>query len=132
MISPLRGRGRKLPRCLAALGSNPLLGFSSLLIFAHKKAPLLSEASMYKINGGQGGIISPLRGRGRKLPRCLATLGSNPLLGFSSLLIFAPKKAPQLSEASMYKLMAVREGFEPSIPCGIHTFQACSFGHSDT
>ena|GEM_PF-1895357 len=28
--------------------------------------------------------------------------------------------------------MAVREGFEPSIPFGIHTFQACSFGHSDT
>ena len=28
--------------------------------------------------------------------------------------------------------MAVREGFEPSVPCGTHTFQACSFGHSDT
>ena len=28
--------------------------------------------------------------------------------------------------------MAVREGVEPSIPCDIHTFQACSFGHSDT
>ena len=25
-----------------------------------------------------------------------------------------------------------REGFEPSIPCGIHAFQASSFGHSDT
>ncbi len=28
--------------------------------------------------------------------------------------------------------MAVREGFEPSIPFDIHTFQACSFNHSDT
>ena len=28
--------------------------------------------------------------------------------------------------------MAVREGFEPSIRCRIHTFQACSFDHSDT
>ena len=28
--------------------------------------------------------------------------------------------------------LAVREGFEPSVPCGTHTFQACSFGHSDT
>ena len=29
--------------------------------------------------------------------------------------------------------MAEREGFEPSIPLwGIHTFQACSFDHSDT
>ena len=29
-------------------------------------------------------------------------------------------------------LMAEREGFEPSIRFRIHTFQACSFGHSDT
>lgn len=28
--------------------------------------------------------------------------------------------------------MAVREGFEPSKTCALHTFQACSFGHSDT
>ena len=28
--------------------------------------------------------------------------------------------------------MAEREGFEPSIPCGIHTFQACAFDHSAT
>ncbi|TJZ90816.1 hypothetical protein FA893_10705, partial [Photobacterium damselae subsp. piscicida] len=26
----------------------------------------------------------------------------------------------------------VKEGFEPSIRCRIHTFQACSFSHSDT
>jgi hypothetical protein len=28
--------------------------------------------------------------------------------------------------------VAVREGFEPSKPFGLHTFQACSFGRSDT
>ena len=29
--------------------------------------------------------------------------------------------------------MADREGFEPSVPVGgTHTFQACSFDHSDT
>src|SRR5699024_12318407 len=28
--------------------------------------------------------------------------------------------------------MAVREGFEPPIRCRIHTFQACSFSHTDT
>ncbi len=28
--------------------------------------------------------------------------------------------------------MAVREGFEPSMPFDIHTFQACSFDRSDT
>lgn len=27
---------------------------------------------------------------------------------------------------------AEREGFEPSLPCGKHAFQACSIGHSDT
>jgi hypothetical protein len=26
----------------------------------------------------------------------------------------------------------VREGFEPSKPFDLHTFQACSFDHSDT
>ena len=31
-----------------------------------------------------------------------------------------------------FLLLAVREGFEPSMPFDIHTFQACSFGHSDT
>ncbi|CRH34193.1 hypothetical protein BN1183_BA_00720 [Pantoea ananatis] len=28
--------------------------------------------------------------------------------------------------------VAVRGGFEPPIRCRIHTFQACSFSHSDT
>ena len=37
----------------------------------------------------------------------------------------------KLSAHSRTKL-AVREGFEPSIRCRIHTFQACSFSHSDT
>ncbi len=33
----------------------------------------------------------------------------------------------------MKALSAEREGFEPSIPFwSIHTFQACSFDHSDT
>ena len=31
-----------------------------------------------------------------------------------------------------FLFMAVREGFEPSKPCDLHTFQACSFDHSDT
>jgi hypothetical protein len=29
-------------------------------------------------------------------------------------------------------LLAESEGFEPSIRCRIHTFQACSFSHSDS
>ncbi len=82
------------------------------LIDAKKIAALqlFSEASMYILMAVREGLFHPFRGRGRKLPRCLAALGSNPLLGFSSLLIFAHKKAPLFSEASMYILMTVREG----------------------
>ncbi len=29
-------------------------------------------------------------------------------------------------------LFAERAGFEPAVPCGTQTFQACTFGHSDT
>ena len=28
--------------------------------------------------------------------------------------------------------LAERVGFEPTVPCDTHAFQACSFGHSDT
>ena len=41
------------------------------------------------------------------------------------------KKSPHLHAGSSLNV-AVREGFEPSIRCRIHTFQACSFSHSDT
>ena len=30
-----------------------------------------------------------------------------------------------------FSYLAVREGFEPSMPFDIHAFQACSFDHSD-
>ena len=41
------------------------------------------------------------------------------------------KKSPYFRTSSFSK-MAVRGGFEPPIRCRIHTFQACSFSHSDT
>ena len=41
------------------------------------------------------------------------------------------KKSPHIN-ASFSSKMAVRGGFEPPIRCRIHTFQACSFSHSDT
>ena len=40
------------------------------------------------------------------------------------------KKRPPLGWP--FHLMAEREGFEPSIRCRIHTFQACAFDHSAT
>ena len=53
--------------------------------------------------------------------------------GFSSKSPSSPyiKKAPCF-RMGLFLYMAVREGFEPSMPFDIHTFQACSFGHSDT
>ena len=41
------------------------------------------------------------------------------------------KKIP-FFEGSFLSALAEREGFEPSIPCGIHAFQACQFSHSCT
>jgi site-specific DNA recombinase len=38
----------------------------------------------------------------------------------------------QNTSACTLSPLAERMGFEPTIPCGIHTFQACSFNHSDT
>jgi hypothetical protein len=51
-----------------------------------------------------------------------------PCRGFITFPIYAIKK-PSLCWVSC---LAVREGFEPSIRCRIHTFQACSFNRSDT
>ncbi len=57
---------------------------------------------------------------------------SNPGRGFSSpLVVQHAKKSPYLRTSSSLN-MAVRGGFEPPIRCRIHTFQACSFSHSDT
>ena len=41
------------------------------------------------------------------------------------------QKSPYFRTSS-FSNMAVRGGFEPPIRCRIHTFQACSFSHSDT
>ncbi len=43
---------------------------------------------------------------------------------------FLWKKQKALSYQGQ-SLSAEREGFEPSLPCGKHAFQACSIGHSD-
>src|SRR5699024_6351796 len=47
-----------------------------------------------------------------------------------SFILQYTKKAWHYAKLSSFK-MAVREGFEPSIRCRIHTFQACSFSLSD-
>ncbi len=45
---------------------------------------------------------------------------------------FGNEKRDPVNTGSRYQNLAVKEGFEPSIRCRIHTFQACSFSHSDT
>ena len=63
-------------------------------------------------------------------PRCSA--GTRP--DYTSRMSIHPsnqgKRGPCVP---LFPWMAEREGFEPSIRCSrIHTFQACSFNHSDT
>ncbi len=58
---------------------------------------------------------------------------STPGRGFSSPpgVCNIRKKSPYF-RTGFFLNMAVRGGFEPPIRCRIHTFQACSFSHSDT
>ncbi len=56
--------------------------------------------------------------------------GAPPFLFHMSGKCFPKAKKPTIR--SVFCNLAVREGFEPSIRCRIHTFQACSFSHSDT
>ena len=67
----------------------------------------------------------------RGLSNCLRQL-SNPGRGFSSPLACNMRKKSSHFRTSSFLNMAVRGGFEPPIRCRIHTFQACSFSHSDT
>ncbi len=102
-----------------------------------KKKPAFSCELFFKY-GGEGGIdslCSPLRAdssQARHLSNWLRQL-SNPGRGFSSppQVCNMRKKSPYLRTSS-FSNMAVRGGFEPPIRCRIHTFQACSFSHSDT
>lgn len=46
--------------------------------------------------------------------------------------IFAWRSRPRAGSPRPYLTnLAEREGFEPSVHCCTHAFQACSFGHSD-
>ncbi len=67
--------------------------------------------------------------------------GSHPLLlhfvaereGFASQVSVSLRHEPEGSRPLLLHFVAEREGFEPSIHFWrIHTFQACSFNHSDT
>ena len=88
--------------------------------------------------GGEGGIDS-LRSPCGQPAHCVHGLSNwlSPVVDPRSGLLIPPgvcnirKKSPYFRTSSSLN-MAVRGGFEPPIRCRIHTFQACSFSHSDT
>ncbi len=110
--------------------SNPGRGSSSPRHVQHaKKKPVLAYELFLKY-GGEGGLTRFAHGV-RGLSNGLRPL-SNPGRGSSSPRhVQHAKKSPYLRTSS-FSNMAVRGGFEPPIRCRIHTFQACSFSHSDT
>ncbi len=102
-----------------------------------KKKPVLSYELFFKY-GGEGGIDS-LRSPCGQPAHCVHGLSNwlSPVVDPRSGLLIPPgvcnirKKSPYFRTSSSLN-MAVRGGFEPPIRCRIHTFQACSFSHSDT
>ena len=118
--------------------STPGRGFSSPLVGQYaKKKPVLAYELFLKY-GGEGGIDSLCSPCGQPV-RYALSLSSwlSPVVEPRSGILIPPggatckKKSPHFHASSSLN-MAVRGGFEPPIRCRIHTFQACSFSHSDT
>ncbi len=86
--------------------------------------------------GGEGGLTRFARPAGSPLTAfvvcptgcasCRTPVGASHPPG-----VHYAKKSSHFRTSSSLN-MAVRGGFEPPIRCRIHTFQACSFSHSDT
>ncbi len=103
-----------------------------------KKKPVHSYELFLKY-GGEGGIdslCSPFGQSPRKLVVCPTGCAScrTPVGGSHPPLVWGIpyKQKARTSVQALNLNMAVRGGFEPPIRCRIHTFQACSFSHSDT
>ncbi len=102
-----------------------------------KKKPAFACELFFKCGGERGAYSrrpwrSPSGSPEAVQNGCPAVL-SNPVEGSHPLSAgsYMRKKSSHLHASSSLNV-AVREGFEPSIRCRIHTFQACSFSHSDT
>ena len=131
-------RARHLSNWLRQL-SNPGRGFSSPLreCDMRKKSPHLPASSSLN-DGGEGGLIRCAHPAGSPLTAflvcptgcasCRPPVGaSHPPCGSATC-----EKKARICLRALLRMMAVRGGFEPPIRCRIHTFQACSFSHSDT
>ncbi len=114
------GRGFSSPRCVRYTKKSPYFRTSSSLNMAVRGGltrfarPAGSPLTAFTVcPTGCRQLSTP--GRGFSSPRCVRYT----------------KKSPYFRTSSSLN-MAVRGGFEPPIRCRIHTFQACSFSHSDT
>ena len=103
-----------------------------------RKKPVLSYRLLSEMMAVRGGLTRFARPAGRFLAGsssvqpagagCRAPVGGSHPPGTGAY----KRKKPVLSYRLLSEMMAVRGGFEPPIRCRIHTFQACSFSHSDT
>ena len=92
-----------------------------------KKKPVLAYELFFE-DGGEGGrFLAGSSSVQLAVASCRTPVGASPPPGRC----YMRKKSPYLRTSSSLS-MAVRGGFEPPIRCRIHTFQACSFSHSDT
>ncbi len=140
------GRGFSSPRCVQYTKKSPYFRMSSSLNMAVRGGltrfarPAGSPLTAFTVcptgcrqlsNPGRG-FSSParsLRSRSVQLAvaSCRTPVGASHPPGVCNI----RKKSPYFRTSSSLN-MAVRGGFEPPIRCRIHTFQACSFSHSDT
>ncbi len=87
--------------------------------------------------GGEGGLTRFARPAGSPLtafavcPTVCASCRTPVGASHPPWCAICEKKSSHFRTSSFLN-MAVRGGFEPPIRCRIHTFQACSFSHSDT
>ena len=124
---------RPFPTARGSLSSNSPSTSSTPVI--KQKAP---RCGAFCFIGGEGGITralrpSPLRGRRHSRRSARPAVACR-----TARLIIESSNPPSIIHRKrgtrpLFLWMAEREGFEPSIrDYRIHTFQACSFNHSDT
>ncbi len=119
----------------------PRRGFSSppFVRGICKKKSLNANSDSSSNNGGEGGIDSlrpPCGQSVRRRPACpdgVAVCRTPAGVLITPLCMgYMQKKSLNVNSDSSSNNGGEGGGFEPPIRCRIHTFQACSFSHSDT
>ena len=121
----LRRRSRQVTSCSSGK-DRPLFAALGEVRFPKAKSPTIRSG--FQVGGGSGLTRAIPGARPAAVqagyPARLSNQGSNRAVCHR----IKQKTDPEVG----FSNLAVREGFEPSIRCRIHTFQACSFSHSDT